>query len=116
MIDYLLSDYLFVGIFVFWALLVLRWLLIKKRPSKAGMSSYEPAKGLQPTMSKEEIKKERLATLQKVLRTYYQNLNELEERAAQYGLNVPIEITNQIGYFEEKIEKVEKEIAALARQ
>lgn len=57
--------------------------------------------------------KERLNALLKTRRTYYRNLNHLEERAAQYGLNVPIEIVNQVEYFKEKIEQIEKEIASL---
>lgn len=60
--------------------------------------------------------KERLNALSKTRRTYYRSLNQYEERAAQYGLNVPIEIVNQIGYFKEKIEQIEKEIASLPTQ
>lgn len=37
-------------------------------------------------------------------------------RAASYGLNVPIEILNQIDYFKEKIEQVEKEIDTLSKK
>lgn len=60
------------------------------------------------------IHKERLNSLLQMQQIYYRNLNEMEKRAALYGINVPIEIINQIDYFKEKIKAVEEEILTLS--
>jgi hypothetical protein len=72
----------------------------------------------QNTSHQEEaaIYEERLATFKKILKEHHQNRNQLEERASLYGLNIPIEIVNQIKYFSEQIEQVEEEIEKVKQQ
>lgn len=61
------------------------------------------------------VKEERLNALLQTQRIYYRNLNEMEKRAAYFGLNIPLEVVNQIDYFKGKVEEIEKEINALER-
>lgn len=65
---------------------------------------------------KATIDEERLNALRETLRTHYRNLNELEKRAAYFGLNIPIEIMSQIDYLKGKIEQIREEIATLSKE
>ena len=59
------------------------------------------------------IEQERLNTLLQTQRMHYRNLNEMEKRAANFGIDVPIPIVNQIDYFRSKIEEIQVEIDTL---
>jgi flagellar biosynthesis/type III secretory pathway M-ring protein FliF/YscJ len=78
------------------------------RMSKVNQPAHTPRQDI-----KAQMQHDRLTALLKMQQQYYQNLNQVEERAAQYGLNVPVEIANQIDYFKEKIAEVKAEIAVL---
>ncbi len=52
-------------------------------------------------------------SLKKRLATYQRNLQRLQEQAAQYGINVPLDMSNQIEAIETKIDKTNKELEAL---
>jgi len=49
----------------------------------------------------------------KTLNTLYRNLARLEERAAKYGLDVPIKIENEIDLTKEKIEEIQERLKDL---
>jgi len=59
------------------------------------------------------IKEERLNALYLTQKIHYQNLHDMEKRAAYFGLNVPLEITNQISYLNMKIKEIDDEVVAL---
>ena len=60
--------------------------------------------------------KSRIHSLQVQLKKHQDNLNWLEEKAAEYGTSVTLEITNGITYEQEKIKEIEQEISYLKQQ
>lgn len=58
----------------------------------------------------------RINSLQVQLRKHQNNLNWLEEKAAEYGASVTLEITNQTIFEQEKIKEIEQEICYLKKQ
>jgi chromosome segregation ATPase len=55
----------------------------------------------------------RLRSLRAQLKQYQNNLNWLEEQAANYGTNVSLEIRNQITWTRQKINDIQNEISLL---
>jgi hypothetical protein len=110
-----------VGVLVIFGVAFVRWLFGKKTGNIRAVNADEPTRRAPPhSISRADIKagihQERRLALLKMEQQYYQNLNNLEERAAQYGLNIPLEIANQIRYFKEKIAEVEAELADLPKR
>lgn len=60
-----------------------------------------------------DISQARLTALLETKQIYMHNLNDLDVRRANYGLNVPIEITNQINEIKKNLAAVDKEISEL---
>jgi hypothetical protein len=110
-----------IGVLMIFGVAFVRWLFGKKTGKVRTVNADEPTRRA-PTHSipradiKAGIHQERRLALLKMEQQYYQNLNNLEERAAQYGLNIPLEIANQIRYFKEKIAEVEAELADLSNR
>jgi hypothetical protein len=71
-----------------------------------GLFRYRVARDVFPIVSTK-------ANYQRTLRTLHRNLAQLEERAAQYGLDVPIKLMNEIEATKEKIAEIERKLAAL---
>ena len=53
------------------------------------------------------------ASYRRTLKTLYRNLAQLEEQASRHGMDVPLEITNEIEYTQEKITEIETKLAEL---
>jgi len=58
---------------------------------------------------------EQRAHLQKLLETHRRNLRQLEKRAANYGLDQPISLLNQMEYERAEIARSEQELSALEK-
>lgn len=58
----------------------------------------------------------RIESLKNQLKQQYHNLNWLEEQAAQFGVNVTLEITSQIIRARERIAEIEDEIKYLKEE
>jgi hypothetical protein len=58
---------------------------------------------------------ERKAALREMESIYLGNLNKLEVRAARYGMDVPIVLTNQIDFYRKKLTEVRQELKELEK-
>jgi hypothetical protein len=84
--------------------------IIVKHPS--GRKTVE-----EPTVSFLEVdRKERIESLRKQLRIYRRNLNNLEERAAMYSLDVPLVVLNGIARCEERIAEIKEGLTKLGAE
>lgn len=84
--------------------------MIFKRP--AGRKTVE-----EPSASFLEVdRKERIKSLRKQLRIHRRNLNHLEERAAMYSLDVPLEVLNGIDRCRERIDEIKRELIKLGAE
>ena len=82
-----------------------RWEKVKAEMSKGGGFVYEIAKSIAVDFLEEEINPNRIKALQSQLIKRWDNLNELEEQAANFAAaTIPLELKNQI--------KIEKEAIA----
>ena len=62
-----------------------------------------------------EVVEDTISSLQRQRREFQKNLNILEEQAAPYGFNVPLEKQNEIDWHKEKISQLEQRIADLKK-
>ena len=62
------------------------------------------------------IRQERIASLQQQLANHIKNLNWLEERAAKYGMDVPIKLLSEMDCEREAIAQIEAELEQLNGQ
>ncbi len=74
-----------------------------------GLFRYRVARNAFPIVSPK-------ASYRRTLKTLHQNLAHLEERAAQYGLDVPLKLMNEIEAIKEKIAEIEAILAATEAQ
>jgi hypothetical protein len=80
--------------------------------------SKELANGRLPLFTSIEVspearKRERIASLQCQIATYQWNLNNLEEQRAHYGINIPLELENEIRVVRERLEEAQRELNEL---
>lgn len=91
-----------------------RWEKVKAEMSKSGGFVYEMAKAIALDFVEEEINPNRVKSLKSQLIRRYNNLNELEEQAANYGaVAVPLELKNQIKAEREAIAELEEKLKLL---
>ncbi|MCL4301592.1 MAG: DUF2513 domain-containing protein [Anaerolineae bacterium] len=91
-----------------------RWEKIKAEMSKSGGFVFEIAKSVALDFVEEEINPNRIQSLKSQLIRRYNNLNELEEQAANYGAAVvPLELKNQIKAEKEAIAELEEKLKIL---
>lgn len=91
-----------------------RWEKVKAEMSKGGGFVYEIAKSIALDFFEEEINPNRVQSLKSQLIRRYNNLNELEEQAANYGAAaVSLELKNLIQAEKEAIAELEEKLRLL---
>jgi hypothetical protein len=91
-----------------------RWQKVKAEIFKSGGFVYEMAKSIALDFVEEEINPNRVRSLKSQLIRRYNNLNELEEQAANYGAAaVPLELKNQVKAEKEAITELEEKLKIL---
>lgn len=91
-----------------------RWEKVKVEMAKSGGFVFEIAKSVALDFVEEEINPNRVQSLKSQLIRRYNNLNELEEQAANYGAAVvPLELKNQIKAEREAIAELEEKLKIL---
>lgn len=91
-----------------------RWEKVKAEMSKSGGFVYEMAKAIALDFVEEEINPNRVKSLKSQLIRRYNNLNQLEEKSANYGaVAIPLELINQINAEKEAIAELEDRLKLL---
>lgn len=83
---------------------------VDKLPALPQKSQVKPRRPRRPSPKWVQERKDALREMESI---YQRDLNKLEVQAARHGMDVPIVLTNQIGFYKKKLAEVRQELKEL---